>query len=768
MKKNFFIIGIIMLISININLSAIEIKAGRIFGAITDKDTKAPIAGVNVLIPILEKGISSDAKGHFILRDIPVGSYTVHFQFIGYKPVSKTDVIVKSNRSTALNAELKISPIVIEGITVKNEEYFSETEEQPTSVINFSYEEIRRAPGSGGDVSRIMMGLPCVAKVNDQSNNLVVRGGSPVENAFFIDNIEIPNINHFPTQGSSGGPIGLLNVDFIQDVTFHSGGFSAIYGDRLSSVMDMTFREGNPNEFDGQLDLNFAGFGGIIEGPLFKKRVKYLISARRSYIDFLVDTFELGTDIAPVYGDIQGKLVYEINQKHKLTALTICGDDHSSSTQESAEENQMQYFGNQDTYENTFGINWRMLWNKNGYSNTSFSYTSSKFLQENYEAGTEKLLVENNSLEQSFKLRNVNYFRLNEKHSFEFGIEAKHLIDEYDNFYAEYVDAFGDTVAALVLDDDIASIKSGFFMNYISNPFRRFSATLGIRVDYFSYNENINISPRFSFSCQLTDKTKLNGSAGIFYQNLPCILLSQNEENKNLKDTKAIHYILGLEHLLTKDTKFTLEVYQKDYTNFPLDPTQSNLFLIDELYYRYGYFFNHEQLTDNGEARTRGIEVMLQKKLAEDFYGLVSGTYFRSQYKDSEENWKDRVYDNRYIFSIEGGYKPNYKWEYSLRWIYAGGVPYTPFDREASQQINVGILDDNRINDERYPDYHSLNIRFDRRFYFNRTNLVLYISVWNVYSQKNVATYYWNQFENEQDTIYQWGILPIFGVEYEF
>ena len=348
MKKNIFIISIITLTLININLSAVEMKAGRIFGAITDKDTKAPIAGVNVLIPILEKGISSDAKGHFILKDIPVGSYTVHFQFIGYKPVSKTDVIVKSNRSTALNAELKISPIVIEGITVKNEEYFSETEEQPASVINFSYEEIRRAPGSGGDVSRIMMGLPCVAKVNDQSNNLVVRGGSPVENAFFIDNIEIPNINHFPTQGSSGGPI--------------------------------------------------------------------------------------------------------------------------------------------------------------------------------------------------------------------------------------------------------------------------------------------------------------------------------------------LHPFMAI----------------------------------------------------------------------------------------SRENWKERVYDNRYIFSVEGGYKPNYKWEYSLRWIYAGGVPYTSFDTEASQQMNIGILDENRINNERYQDYHSLNIRFDRRFHFNRTNLVLYISVWNVYNQKNVATYYWNQFRNEEDTILQWGILPIFGVEYEF
>ena len=226
-NKLILILGIIVIISI---LPAQEIKMGNLMGRVIDSETSYPLSNVTVIVRELEKGIYTNEKGQYKIYNIPVGNYTVVFQVIGTQPQLKSDVIIRSNRTTFVNGELKRAAIQIEGIKVKTD-YFAETEEQTTSVVSFSNEEIRRAPGSAGDVSRIMMSLPSVAKVNDQSNNLIVRGGSPMENSFFIDNIEIPNINHFPHQGSSGGPIGILNVDFIQDVTFNTGGFSAIYGD---------------------------------------------------------------------------------------------------------------------------------------------------------------------------------------------------------------------------------------------------------------------------------------------------------------------------------------------------------------------------------------------------------------------------------------------------------------------------------------------------------------------------------------------------------
>ena len=162
------------------------------------------------------------------------------------------------------------------------------------------------------------------------------------------------------------------------------------------------------------------------------------------------------------------------------------------------------------------------------------------------------------------------------------------------------------------------------------------------------------------------------------------------------------------------------------------------------------------------------MEIMLQKKLADKVYGLTSASYFRSEYRGGDGRWRERVFDNRYIFSAEGGYKPNRSWEFSLRWIYAGGAPYTPFDETASRTQQRGVLAEAAINSARYPDYHSLNLRFDRRFQFDRANMVFYFSVWNAYNRRNIAGYYWNITENRPDEITQWGVLPIFGLEFEY
>jgi hypothetical protein len=215
--------------------------------------------------------------------------------------------------------------------------------------------------------------------------------------------------------------------------------------------------------------------------------------------------------------------------------------------------------------------------------------------------------------------------------------------------------------------------------------------------------------------------------------------------------------------LILENTKLTAEIYQKDYNGFPSDPKQPGFFIIDELFYNYGFFTYHEELNNNGKAFTKGIELTVQKKLAIDFYGLTSISYSKARYSDQKGVWRARVYDNRIVFSIEGGYKPNNEWEISTRWIFAGGAPYTPFDLKLSRDKNRGILDKKKINQTRYPDYHSLNLRVDRRFHYNNSNLIFYLSVWNIYNRKNIASYYWKEKENNQDVIYQWGALP-----YEF
>jgi hypothetical protein len=216
--------------------------------------------------------------------------------------------------------------------------------------------------------------------------------------------------------------------------------------------------------------------------------------------------------------------------------------------------------------------------------------------------------------------------------------------------------------------------------------------------------------------------------------------------------------------------RFTLEAYYKAYRHFPLDPAQPALFTLDEPFYTtqpMSLYLGHERLEDTGRARTRGLEALLQKKLARNVYGVVSAAYFRSRYRAHDGVWRDRVFDNRYLFTAEGGYKPNPRHEFSLRWTYAGGAPYTPFDVEASRALQHGVFDEARINGARRPSFHALNVRYDRRFHFARSSLVTYLSLWNAYDRRNVAAYFWDEVDNAPGIIRQWGLLPVFGVEWE-
>jgi hypothetical protein len=741
-------------------------RVGVVHGQVLEKFSQVPIADVSIVVENLGLETTTGADGRYQFEAVPVGSYSLVFRVLGYRPLAKTDVIVRSNRITYANAELERVALELEGLVVVAGS-FPEEEAQPNSIVGFSGEEIRRAPGSASDVSRIVAALPSVAKVNDQTNSLIVRGGSPMENSFYVDNIEIPNINHFPTQGASGGPIGLINVDLIDAVDFRTGGFSAAYGDRLSSVMDIEFRDGNRSEFDGQLDLSMMGFGGVLEGPLSGGKGSWLLSARRSYLDLIVNMVDVGSTVAPRYGDYQGKIVYDLSPSHQVSALGVFADDHMHSDSTVAVENAMVYFGDQDLATGTVGVNWRALWD-GGVSNTSLSITANRFDEHFSEATTGGFLTRNRSSEHAIALRTVTRYQVSGQMSLEFGIEAKHLIADFDNRYAAHTDAIGNPTPESVLVTRVAENKTGAFASMSMRPATRLTATVGLRADHFTFNKHTHLSPRFSISYQITDQTSLNAATGIYYQSLPLVLLAQNEGNRESSDPRATHLVVGLNHFLTEHTKLSVELYHKEYTRSPIDPEQPSLFLVDELFYRYGFYTQHGTLTDSGRAQSTGVEVTFQKRLARDVYGLVSASYSRTRYRGSDLVWRNRVFDNRLILGIEGGYKPSNNWEFSARWIFAGGVPYTPYDLDRSAQLSRAVLDENRVNQERLSNYHSLNVRFDRRFHFSKSNLIIYLSVWNAYNRKNVASHYWNEIEGAPDLIYQWSALPIFGFEFEF
>ncbi len=738
---------------------------GTIKGKVIDTETKQPLIGVNIFITETGSGTTTDESGLYEFSKIGIGNYSIVFSYIGYQKNTTTDVIVRTERITYVNVEMKPVSINIKDVEV-TAGYFNNTESQKLSAVSFSSEEIRRAPGSGGDVSRIIFGLPSLAKINDTKNSLIVRGGSPVENGFFLDNIEIPNINHFPVQGSTEGPIGIINVDLIDNVNFYSGGFASNYGDKLSSVMELKYREGNRTTYDVQADLSLQGFGGVVEGPIDGGRGSFVISARRSYLDLILDF--MGENVGlPLYSDVQGKVVYDLSDKHKISFVNVFSYDNQKMNQEDARENKNNVYTDYKYYSNTAGVNWMYLWGKSGYSNTSISQTYSKTNGLFFQTKDAKLLLDNNSTEVEYKFRNTNHVFIDPRFKFEFGFDARLIDNKYSMFYNDYQDVFGGATSSLMLNKNINTNKAGIFANITWDLFSKIIFNPGVRLDYYSFNKTTNISPRFSLTYKINEVTDITGTFGVFYQNIPWVLAAQKNEFKNLSNPKAQHYVIGLNHLLTESTKLTIELYNKDYSDFPMDPAQQNLFVFDQAVIET-LFLTHETLLSAGKANSKGIEITVQKKLAEDFYGLIAASYSKAKYKGFDEKWYNRVYDNRFTFALEGGYKPNENWEFSARWLYAGGAPYTPFDISASQAANKGVFDETKVNSSRLPDFHSLNIRADKRFHFSSSTLIVYLSVWNAYARNNIAAYSWNEIDNKQDEEKMWGILPVFGIEYEF
>jgi hypothetical protein len=737
---------------------------GTIKGIITESGTKLPLTGANILIKDLNQGAMSDADGKFEITNVPVGSRVVVISYIGYESVVKTDIVVRPDRQSFIETELKPSQLNMDEVVV-SAGYFSETESTPISANNFSAEEIRRAPGSAGDVSRIIMGLPSIAKINDTKNSLIVRGGSPSENAFYLDNIEIPNINHYPIQGSSAGPIGLINVDFIKDVNLLTGGFSSVYGDKLSSIMELKFREGNRDEFNMQLDASMQGVGATLEGPINSGKGSYMVSARRCFFDLIFKTTDINGPI-PKYSDFQGKVVYDISDRQKIAVLDILSQDFSFQNREEGYKFDSNQFGKFNMLNNTIGINWQYLWGAKGYSEVSAAHTYMDYDYNSLETRTGLEQYTNRSKEQQVTVRNNNHYNIGKKDVLDFGFDTKFMFYNYDNRYFAYTDKFGNTTPDILINSKYNTTKAGVFASYTFEPLNNVSITAGARADYFDYNETTSYSPRLTATYNFSPVTSVHAAAGLFHQSLPFVLLTQSDEYKKLKNPEAIHYIFGFTHLLTADTKLTIEGYDKEYRNSPMDPSEPEFFMIDQSVSENS-FLGHGRLVDNGKAYSRGVELTIQKKLASDFYGLIGASYSRARYRDLNGQWRSRIYDNRFSFTVDGGYKPNENWEFSMRWMYAGGAPYTPYNSDLSAASGTGIYDLSRVNHDRLPDYHSLNLRVDRRFNFQSSSLVVYLSLWNVYARENVISYYWNEIDNKLSTEKMWSLMPIFGLEYE-
>ena len=737
--------------------------SSTLLGKVVEEATKEPIPGVSVSIVGTNLGTSTDIEGNFRIGNLEIGVYQLRFSAVGFSTVIKTDIMVNASKPTEVLVNLTQTDIELEGVTVKAN-FFEFDPSNTGSVSNLSYEEIRRAPGGFEDVIRALSLLPGVAQASAGRNDLVVRGGAPSENLYIVDGFVVPNINHFGTQGATGGPISYVNLDFVREATFSTGGFSSLYGDKISSVLNIDLRDGRSDKFGGKATISATQFGLNIEGPIAGKG-NYIFSARRSYLDFIFKA--AGFNFIPEYYDALAKITYNFDSKNKLSYLFIGAFDNVNFNNNTAKNryNNSRILGSDQTSYIT-GISFRHLFPK-GFFDLVLSRNFTDYNSSQKDTLLNPIFL-NDSKEGENELKGDLIYKTSPSEEINVGLSLKQIKFRADLILPNFYTSFGEIINIPNLKSEESYTKAGMYVNYSNLLFNRVRIGVGIRGDYFSgINDKLSISPRFSIVYYLNDLANLFFNCGYYYQTPSYIWLIADESNKNLKSIRANQFILGYERKLKEDVRIKLEGYLKIYNDYPASVNRPYLILsntgagyggADENFASYGL----EQLTSGGKGNAYGVEFSLQKKLSEvPLYGLLSVTYNQSNFTVIDNVKRPGSFDQRWIINLSAGYMFSKNWEGSVKFRFASGNPYTPFNESGMQNVKD-------YNSVRYKSTHSLDFRIDRRWNFEKWNLITYIDIQNVYNNKNSNSVRWNYLEKKADFQSSIGILPSIGINAEF
>lgn len=738
-------------------------------------------------------GTSTDSQGKFVIVHIPSGVYNIKISMIGYEPKFLNNVVINPKKTTWRVIELTPTILEMEGITV-TASYFQQAKDAVLSNRSVDFEEIRMDPGSAEDIQRVMQTLPSVVSGSDQENEIIVRGGMPGENLFVMDHIEIPNPNHFAYQGLGGGPINMINTYFVRRVDFYAGAFPARYGDKASSAMDIILRDGDRKHVTGHGYMGMAGAGLIVEGPIAKGRGAYLLSARKSFLDLIISS--IGLTAVPHYYSLQGRLVYDLNPSHQLIwngiyghdAITIEGEKKSEGYDRGAEN--VRSIG----YQYATGITLRTLYGNLGFSRVTLSQVSNHWDQ-NVWNDLGKQYYQNLSTETEQTFRADWIYQFNKRFELSFGGHVKSIPFDLDIWVDRDTLRIYQPGTNIVLADSLiypefneknrqTTFKAAGFSQIKWNPFPRFTLNTGLRIDYFRYTRKAVFDPRIGFSYRINEKTDLNLAFGQYSQSPAYVQVTAHPMNRNLGYKRTRQVVLGMAKLFGEDFRGTFEMFYKEYSGVPISLSDLSVNPFDA---------SEGRLVNCGKGFSKGFEFFLQKKLIQKYHFIVSYSYSIARGRDPRNNaFFDWDYDYRHNFALIGGARYEFQdmpwfqrfrktlfyrmfgWflpfadqmDIGVRWRYLGGRPYTELTYLPRYRRWI-VLPHTPLNAVRYPCYHRLDFRIDRRYMFNGWNMVTYFDIMNLYGRDNIWIYQYNS-DGTRENIYQFQTFPVGGITIEF
>ena len=738
---------ILILLSVSLHSQTV-----RVYGSVKNALNNEPIPFANVIIDGTSKGATSDIDGNFELFEIEPGTYNFKCSYIGFNTDLKAEIQLTPNKNLRLDFALTENAQIIDEVQV-TANTFNKTKESPTSLRTINASEILRSPGGNRDISKVIANLPGVSSSPSFRNDIVIRGGAPNENRFFLDGVEIPNINHFATQGSSGGPVSILNVNFIREVDFYSGAFPANRGNALSSVMELKQINGSDEDFSASFMVGSSDAGLTINTPLSQKS-SLLLSARRSYLQFLFKALQL--PFLPTYNDIQLKYTFNPNPKNQFNVIGLAAIDNFNLNPDANEgiNDPQKLAQNEYTLNNlpvneqwnyTLGGTWKRFFdNSNLFMVISRSHLNNTAVKhEDYADLSSPKIIDYKSQEIENKSRIEYNFREN---NIKFNV-GLNLVDATYLNSTQRILTSEESIYTKLVETDLHFIKYGAFAQLSKNYLvDRLVTSIGFRIDGNSFTENTtnpNFSPRLSLSYNLSGKSSLNTNLGRYYQ-LPAYTilgfgLNNNFFNQDAEYIRCDHAVLGFEYNPSNYSKITVETFYKQYDNYPFSIIDS--ISLANLGGDFGVIGN-EDISSISEGRSYGVEFLAQQKLSSSIYGIMSVTYYKSEFEDKNGELIPTAWDNRFIFNMTAGKKLKRNIELGLKFRYSGGAPYTPIDLATSSNVEIwninqrGVLNYNALNTERLKNVHGVDLRLDKKWYFNKWSLNAYIDVENLYNFK--------------------------------
>lgn len=718
---------------------------------IVDVQNNEPLPFANVLVKGTSIGVLTNEEGLFTLPDLPKGYVRLEISYVGYKSQLTDEIFVEKAHSKYLEIKLERDENLLGDIEVKPS-IFNKKIESPISMLSITTKQIECMPGSNRDISRIIQSMPGVGSVPGFRNDLMVRGGGPTENRFYLDGIEIPIINHFSTQGSTGGPVGIINADFIRKVDMYASAFPADKNNALSSILDFTLKDGNKDKLNTQITIGLNEAALTFDGPIGQKTT-YIFSVRRSYLQYMFDW--LNQPYLPTFTDFQLRLKTSFNTKNHLTIVGLGSLDHMNLNLDikdptEAQQNTLSNFPENNQMSYTIGAIYKNYFEAGSHSfivSRNYLYNDAEKYFENNHAKDKTLDYNSEEIENKLRyLLDYNYL----------GYKLKlgaNLETGYSNNHTRRSITVNKIPYKYKNDSKVDLIKYGFSTQLSKSYFEdRFSGSLGMRVDANNYNSKTNdlwshFSPRLSLSYRINPGVNISASAGRYYQQAPyTVMVYTNDagENRNKNTTDYIgsdQYNIGVSYQLNEHIFFSAEGFYKNYFQYPIDiETGTSLANQGADFSVYG--LSPVQFT--GKGKSRGFELMNRMNF-NTFTFLASYTYVHSGFTSLDDKYSDSSWDSRHMLTLTASKDFAHDFKFGVKWRYIGGLPYTPYDLRASASIkewslNRGaVYDYDRLNMERLPAFHQLDIRLDKNFYFDKWTMILYIDIVNAYNFKNTT-----------------------------